>query len=309
MVLKCRLTDEHGVERACRTQVEDSGTFSPHVQQFLDDRLDYEAEIFSVVTKNQGTPIKIMCQTFPELGESPEAVRWYRDGVELGGELQDRVYKRVETVVDGRIKGKAIFFSVAQKSDEVGAAYCYNCFPGHVPVRCAEGALRAHPAELVAHQADHHAAAAEPEHDRGPPERLLFRSLRPAAGHDCLGRHAVHLLPGLPHGRPPEPAEHHAGERCEVRKGWALLHRVLVAALLFPSGQDVHVPHQCGVGRESVGDHPVVGRCERDGLGRDREQSAASSMGIPRPAPGDQLGASGECFAFPRTVFRLCPAS
>ncbi|CAD5207723.1 unnamed protein product [Bursaphelenchus okinawaensis] len=77
---------------------------------------EYEVEDFTLIQKNQGTPVKIMCETHPSLDETPSMAKWYKNGQEITE--RERVYKRVEDIEDGLVIGKALFISLAQKNDE-----------------------------------------------------------------------------------------------------------------------------------------------------------------------------------------------
>ncbi|CAD5211261.1 unnamed protein product [Bursaphelenchus xylophilus] len=104
-VYECFQTDGNETIRVFKTKLE----VKPQA-------VDFETEEFTTIYKNQGTPVKIMCETHPSLDETPEMATWFKDGVEI--RANERVYRRVENIGEGAVVGKALFISLAQKTDE-----------------------------------------------------------------------------------------------------------------------------------------------------------------------------------------------
>lgn len=48
--------------------------------EFLDNFFQLEPVTYSIIRKNQGTPAKLLCRTFPQYEELPQMAEWFKDG-------------------------------------------------------------------------------------------------------------------------------------------------------------------------------------------------------------------------------------
>lgn len=67
------------------------------------------------IQKVQGTTARFICETYPQIGETVEMAKWYKNGIELRNPMPRITLTSTNTNIDGKL----LYFSILEPEDEV----------------------------------------------------------------------------------------------------------------------------------------------------------------------------------------------